>query len=859
MAIACDAAATARAADDFAVAPPLDAKSWADYLSPRDRRIAGRVLDPAGDPLPGATVWLASIINSRPVVEVQSDDQGRFELATTESVLLFVRSRDGRLEGGTRLPIWVNATVTRPVPEIELKLVERNRRNVKLQIRDDRGAPLRQTQLILHQQGWLDELAITNDQGDVVLPVRRDSEYWELLALKPGYGLASIGFGISQLGLSSSPFGKPQTVEEIDKQFHAWQANRPDPLVLTLVRSSAVRLRVVDQRGRAVPGLRVSASLQLPRKLADGVYRSAAGFALPELSQTTDEKGGAVFESFPPQGSAQFYVGVRPIYGPQVARFCLVEPLEWNAAQPADQLTLRVARLVSLRGHVRDSAGQPIAGATIRAAADTTETSTSSGEDGAYDVAVEPDHVYRLSASTPSGESLPREGIRVDFDSPVDNLELVVQPRAEVTFVGAEKVDDGQGVGRLECLVEQYQTLPLRAFDPHDNDRRWNVDHPHSTGYGLKTLPDGKLAGSFGPGTYAFFGRPWQEPISFRITDSQSRELVAVDPANWPGESTLKGVVLDLEGQPPARGAEVFIYPLGHTQTTQLWIRTDAEGKFQIRRPKVASLVKARLGRGDAVQWISAATERTELRARGFAHVRGRLVGLPPKPKPARWELRLAYPCIDVDSGQPLLVRRSPCLDGQPFTIEFVTLGFELELQISDDRQVWYTVGKFQPENPGTMELGDLVVDAKRIETAMNNRLAQAFAVGGGNNGNAISSALAIARQRDQNVLFVIGNPVGKLCQHFAHLLRIDRQLAADFQVVGLSVRPPFHPRAHEFVPLFDVNFAAAQRLVLAVASPDGQLLNRWNAEELLTGEDLDLAKIQAVLQSPGGPPHRTD
>lgn len=847
LATACPGLSPTSEATDFVVAPQLDAKTWADYLQARDRHISGRVLDPAGNAVAGATVWLASL-NARPIAAVQSDDQGRFELATTESVVLYARSRDGRLEGGTRLPIWINATTAPPVREIELRLVERNRRSIKLQIRDDRGAPLRQTQLILHQQCWLDEVAVSNDRGDVVLPVRRDSEYWELLALKPGYGLAAIGFGISQL-LNSSPRFASEPVEEIDKQFGIWQAKRSDPLVLTLVRSPAVRLRVVDQRGRAVPELLVSAALQLPRNSADGFYRSACGFALPELSQTTDENGGAVFESFPPQGTAEFCVGVRPIYGPKVARFCIVEPLVWNASEPNNDLTLRVARLVSIRGRVRDAAGNPIAQAVIRAKADTTEASTSSVDDGAFDVAVEPNHVYRVTASTNSRASLPRIDVRVDFDSPVDNLDLVVQPKAEVTFVGAEKIDDGQGVGRLECLIADFANLPLRPFNPDDNDRDWDLARPRGPNWSLITLPDGKLRGSFGPGTYSFFGRPWQEPISFRIADSQRRTFVVQDPPNWPGEAMLKGSVLDLEGKAPTRGTEVFVYPLGQEQTSTVWIRAGVDGNFAVRRPKVDSLIKARLGRGDAVQLISAATEQIELRARGFTHVRGHLVGLPPSPKPGRWELRLAFPCIDVSNGQPVLVHRSVCLDGEPFTIEYVGLGLELELQISDKRGVWHTVSKVKPENPGTLELGDILVDAQRIEAAMNDRLAQAFAIGGDYRG-IISNTLRAAQKDNQKVLLVVGDPAGSLCQHFAHLLRIDRDLTSGLRLVGLSVRSPFHVDAHAFVPMLDVSFAEAQRLVLAVVSAEGQLLNRWQPDELMTGGQLDLAKVDAVLQS---------
>ncbi|MBX9789556.1 MAG: carboxypeptidase-like regulatory domain-containing protein, partial [Pirellulales bacterium] len=542
------------ATSSFSMAPVIKEDLWQDYVAPRTRRVTGRVVDVAGKPSVGAKVWLAAGFAARPLVEVQTDEKGRFELDAGESVVVYAASSDGRLEASTQWPIFLEAAgASTTQPPIELRLAVRHRRLVKLHVRDERGAPVAGAKLILHQQGWLDELGTTDDRGHAMVPVRRDSEYWEVLAYKPAYGLAAVGFGIRQL-MNSAPRFKSEPLEVIEKQLDEWLGRQPDPLPLPLFAARTVPVRVVDQQDRAVPGLLVAPLVSLSRKFEDGFFRSASSTPLPELSRVTDQEGRIVVDFVPGNASVEFAVGAGYFTRAALPRFFVLEPLRWEAAKNPEARTLRVARMVPIRGQVLDSEGKPVPQARVEATARTTSGWAIARDDGSYQVLVQPNHIFKLSAASNSVASLPREGVRVEFETPVEGIDLVVNPLAEITIVGAERVNDpGQSVGRLECLMVHCQTVPLRTFDAERNDHDWSIAQISTMTFFTRDVTERRLRYSLGPGTYAFFGRPWQEPQWFRITDSQARAITMHDPPNWPGESTLTGVVLDLN-QAKARG-----------------------------------------------------------------------------------------------------------------------------------------------------------------------------------------------------------------------------------------------------------------------------------------------------------------
>ncbi|MBX9792591.1 MAG: hypothetical protein K2Y37_27130 [Pirellulales bacterium] len=220
------------------------------------------------------------------------------------------------------------------------------------------------------------------------------------------------------------------------------------------------------------------------------------------------------------------------------------------------------------------------------------------------------------------------------------------------------------------------------------------------------------------------------------------------------------------------------------------------------------------------------------------------------------------FPVEDSDQWPPPVVERSPFLAGEPFSFRFVCVGLELDLQVSDTGLVWYTVGTLPVEQGGEYDAGEIQVDAAKVEAAMEDPLALAFAGGaltddqferlstpGSNCRERLSRAVGMAGKTNKKLLVVVGDPDGTLCQDLARWLREDRTVTEAFRIVALRVSRPFHYDAHAFVPWIDVSYADAQRLVLAVASPDGQLLDRWKAAELTSGEHLDPTKVRVLLE----------
>jgi protocatechuate 3,4-dioxygenase beta subunit len=838
---------------EFAVAPLVNEHDWRNYLDDRTGRLVGRVVGPDGAPAAGARVWLAANIADHPLVEVRADQEGRFELDVGDSAKLYAQSADGQLESSSRYPFSIGHNRSQDVgkPIIELKLAERQRRWVEVQVVDGNGEPVAGTQLVLHQHGWLNETGVTDHQGRARATIRRDSECWEVLAFKSGWGVDSIEFGVKETMRAEFPIIRvPQP--KIEAQFDEWLSKQHQPLTLRLLETAPVTVQAVDQRNRPVRDLLISALVHIPKPFSNFFIHSAGSRPLPELSRLTDDEGRATFDMLPVEGSAKFDVA----WGGRDdtrARFYTLAPLEWSAKSGRQVLTLRVARTAPIRGKVTEADGRPVAEATLTATSYGASGTAVSRPNGSYELFVRPDHTYTMTASTRLGESLPREGVRVAFETPVDGIDLALQPRAEVTVSGSEPVTDpGQSVGRRECTVVQCDSLPLRAFDGKGGDAAWNLARMHTTSFGMSILPDGRLRANLGPGAYIFFGRPWQTPHSFRITDRQPLAITMRDPPNWPGESLLTGVVFDQLGKPVA-GADVYFYSMARPSTGTIWHRADAEGRFSFWRPRVDGIVKARLGRGDAVARIDADTKELELRHRGFARIRGKFVGLPPLKRSVRWEARLTLPVDDTEEYPAPVVERSPLQEGEEFVFRCSCVGLNLNLQISDTGRVWHTVATLKAETEGELDAGEITVDADQLEAALTDPMALAFAGADIDDepfarGSGLSGAIDAANRTNRKLLIVAADPNGPLCRDLAQWLREGRAVTDGFRLLALRVSQPFGIDAHSFVPWLDVSFADAEQMVLAIVSPQGILLQRWRPGEFSHNGRIDRAKVQGLL-----------
>ncbi|MBX7072915.1 MAG: hypothetical protein K1X71_07170 [Pirellulales bacterium] len=263
---------------------------------------------------------------------------------------------------------------------------------------------------------------------------------------------------------------------------------------------------------------------------------------------------------------------------------------------------------------------------------------------------------------------------------------------------------------------------------------------------------------------------------------------------------------------------------------------------------------------GDAVARIDADTKELTLRHRGYARIRGKIVGLPPLKRSVRWEARLTLPVDDTGEFPSPVVEQSPLQDREEFVFRFSCIGVNLDLQISDTGRVWHTVATLKADAEGELDVGEIAVDADKLEAALTDPMALAFAGADiddeqfvlndrGHDSRAwLAHAVEAANRANKKLLIVATDPNGPLCRDLAQWLREDRAVTDGCRLLALRVSQPFGIDAHSFVPWLDVSFADAEQMVMAIVSPQGILLERWRPGEFSHDGRIDRAKVQALL-----------
>ena len=810
-----------------------------------DAPICGIVRSPDHKPVPKANVWVVAF-DRMPVQQIVADQEGRFETNGVYGRWLVATSPDGQLESksdsvgiaGLQLPLPTILVTTHPnPPPFEVIVHPRDRWSLPVQVVDPKGNPVNDVKLILRQD-WLDEIGQTNDQGKAIVPIRRDTESWNLFAYKPGYGFGHLKFDSGDD--SSTPRSKRYSADAIQKAMNEWIQKNPQPVKIQLTDTRPVHVHVVDQNNQPVPGVVVSSPYYM---------------APPDFDRVTDRNGIAIFDFLQIQNTSQigrvdFNISFnRYPEADQHSRFYPLEPFKWDPDSKNDNLTFRVAKMVPIRGRMLDDKGNPIARAHIRAFNSHFEGHGISKDDGSYEIYLRPGDGYTVIASTDKGASAPTKHFRLDYETPIDGLDLTINPRAEVTFIGAEEINSlGTKRSRRECNILSYDSLPSSPFDPLAKNAAWNLAHIHPQSMGSPGGNGNRLIFTLGPGAYMYFGRPWQDPVIFRVTDSSPRSITVQDPPDFPGESLLTGAVLD-ENDKPRPHVEMHLFPLNSPATGDIYAQTNDAGRFSIKRPKIPAVLRARADRGESIQLIDADTTTIELRPNTLATVRGQFGILPPLKIGTRWQIRLAIPVFDASSELWPISFGDIIQENREFSIQRVPTGIEFDLQISDDRKTWLTISKFKADTAGDHELGVIELNPDVIDAALDNPLARAFRMGRNHTAmDRLSGLFYDATRSNLPVVIVAGDPTGPLCRELSDMLKEDRSFLDKCHLIGLRVSAPFHQDAQSFLPWLDVDVQDAKRLVIAVAAPDGTLLNRWKPDDFAEGDHLDRAKLKALL-----------
>lgn len=480
--------------------------------------LAGRVLDPEGEPVAGAAVYLvrgaeapdgeaqARLRHGRPAAV--SDPAGAFlirDLIPGQPLGLYVHA-DGRA------PAWLPG-VEAPA-EAPLRVILRPALAVSGRVVDQAGGPLPNARVTLV---WQEVLAGATRRVAVGPGVEREAitdrrGRFEIGGLLPGDATVEV----YRKGFVPAP---PREIRLIPGEGIAG-------VDFVLERGAAVEGRVTTRSGEPVAGARITAGRPSAVTDGDGAYR-LEGVPL----------GPAALEAFhSARGRRVKRIDVEPG----------VNPLDWTLEDG-----------VRVSGRVMDETGEPLAGATVRVdrrtAAGQRGVEVRSTADGSFELYPVTPGRYRLRVGKP-GYAETVETLRVGQET-VEDLEIFLLPGGILT-------------GRIEGLdFHEMERVQVQAFDAAGRSWRGQVDYQGR--YEVADLAPGhwQVEASLDGGHRQARGR---------VTLPDGNRRVELD-LRFGGGLTLTGRVL-FDGR-PLDGTTVTL--TGNQRSAQRTVATSYLGEFR--------------------------------------------------------------------------------------------------------------------------------------------------------------------------------------------------------------------------------------------------------------------------------------
>ncbi len=455
----CQAATSAadRATPSAAQAKTADSKRAAQSGSEQPTfAIRGSVVDEKGAPVPNVKV-VAPPQKSGPDLTALTDAAGNFTLRLPSwrlEFLLLARDReDGRLG-------FLHYVPSKSSPAPDARIVLHTARPISVTVVDGKERPVADAKVGVAFQfrpgrtaiisGAAQKLArqMTDAAGKAVLRVPADMPLACVFAVKVGAGFDYI--------LYRKQNEKPKPT---DSEKRAPDDSRPIKFVLGGVHK--MRVHLVDERRRPLPGVRVQAGyFQRPNR---GGAAMLSG--IDELSVVSDRAGIAEFDAIPAEASPPV------VFRSATKSYFIYEPATFDPAEPVTDLTVVATRVPVLRVQVTYPDGRPALGAQIRytarlygrfgSASIGNHWIDSAGESEIY--AFHSDAYCVVSAT--SGRFASTMAARVArMGEPLRPVHLVLQPAARVHGTLTVGKDRRPAVNESVALIERddgnYTKLP---------------------------------------------------------------------------------------------------------------------------------------------------------------------------------------------------------------------------------------------------------------------------------------------------------------------------------------------------------------------------------------------------------------
>jgi beta-lactamase regulating signal transducer with metallopeptidase domain/protocatechuate 3,4-dioxygenase beta subunit len=682
-----------------------------DATTDKLRELHGIVVTESGAPVSGATVTVRAFQFSK---TVHAAADGTFTLAIPNpryDGFLLAADPSGRRQAiYVPKPNWQESPQSGPI-----RLVLKTAREIPVTVNDATGRPV--AGAVVAACAHLQEVAkeISDSAGRAVLRFPADTELQAVLAVKPDVGLDYFAYAFPWQN-SLNPYLLPR--------------GDARPVKFVLNGTKTARLRFVDGRQRPIVGMRVAPwFFQLPKKGSDINVQ-----AMETFTRTTDANGVATFATIPADNdrsvpfvvnTKEYAVPNRPVFDPKATNG------EITAVLPHKEI---------LRGSVSLPDGKPAAGADVDVGgegygAETFRERTKCDEQGQFEIHVDPDMFYVFVATKDRYVS-PRLTQVVRAGEAIRPVRIMLQPGARV---------HGRWTLEAENRPHQAQTLSLNEWVVNDDYRSIPQDqriaNPNNVGKTLvpkvlrwaKTDDQGRYEIYVAPETYYlaanYFGdsipyvtRPLgRENAVFEITDQNGIEIdfrsERLDLRELSGR-----VVLKSDPTHGVRDATLEFVGTGQDHPgINLWLVTDAQGRFRGKRMPIAMLVHARSeDRSLSAIVRLAPTEKEPVIPLGpTASAQGRVLDNATGRPVANLSLRYGLPFQWGKSvGWEFGGETKTDAHGE-FTAKDLTPGWKYELVSSVTFKV---IGDVAPQSPGTVPLGDLRVEMAESGAANDER-----------------------------------------------------------------------------------------------------------------------------------------
>jgi hypothetical protein len=812
--------------------------------------LAGTVVDESGKPVPGAAVRAATWFGDT-AASATADEAGRFtfevrmsrEAATGLSVSASVADRS--LLGFHRSPMGDPDKL----PDLEgLRIALEPARAATVKVIDAEGKPVERAQVSL-QLGF--PLAIgpreTNADGVATFQVPKSDTIASVIALKDHEGFDYQTYGLARFQEGDQLTSPPEFPFE-------------DGQTLVLDGVAPLTMEVKDAKGRPLPD--ASCRVWLLRKESRNDELNLSFF--PWVRQMADATGSLTIAWFPTWQT-------EPVSISSSAEGYARERSEYNPSAPSDPLTVRLQRLVPLRGRLTLPDGTPAPDVTVAADGAGYSMFAEHGgsvrtdEAGRYELLVAPYQTYMLTVADKRWAAPAQSGFVVLPEQDVPDHDFTLRPATRVHGRVLNRATSEPVAGAWVAL--QHRGIPLSEIGmdllPNpDNQRTWVCPMRQ-----LSTLTDthGRFEFFVGEGGYSLLAAD-QPGETLAIADEPEKEVeLRVDVQ---AQKILTGSVSLGDTGTPVADVRVSVHPARPNSFMGQRAMSTADGSFSVETLAEPAKVRAidKEGRLGAIAELAADQTTVALSLLELGRATGTLLTDDGSQPAAGVTLQYGVWCIDRKSGLRWhLFQRSVTTDPHgAFTLTALVPGWDYKCTYHDVATgVVPTVATVNVQPGEARPLGDIRIPKPEtlqpyVPPTLKERTLAAFDVAG-TPLERFESAKQRVQEANQNLLVVFGDPEGPRIEELMRLRFEDkafRPYADDYRFMAISTAADRLEAARALATSLDMPASPGDtELLMAVVDRDGEVVARLTSDDVCAdgslSKDLLLAELDKHKTTP--------